>query len=436
MTPARRARRLAIALALLTLAASCDDGQDHDGPGKSRPNEPQTLGEPNTELFAVDPKPLWRSRPDSEVRTLEVPGGARFQQDSLVLQGLGDARLAVVDAATGKPRWTDATVKRHVDASAPAEGMAPIVRAGKAWDVLLHYQDLTESDPAGRDGIALVAGEDGRARWHALLPAHVSQGGESAPELQAADEKVAVTTIGDENPTVWAVDVSDGSTLWDASGVWPQLIAAGTILGLTSRHSPAEANEDDDKPYVTALDASTGKKRWDLKGSYEWSKVLLGAGNVALVVAKTATGPSGYQAIAVDARTGQDLTTLGDIDSDGRGCASDGQTTIVCKVLDYSSGSPGHRLVTFDVAKRERRVSPIYPDTSALSTARIDGVWGDHIFVTDGNREPSEYRAVDQEGHVVSRKLPGRLVGISDQYAVFTDLVDSRGSAYAVYRVR
>lgn len=326
------------------------------------------------------------------------------------------------------------------------DGYPPqVLDAGKDSSAIMRYWSRHGTGRGGwaEQGVTAVAVETGKIRWTAQLPDRLARLPHlGVPEPTATDGKIAATVIlNDDDPwaaTAWAVDASDGSTLWDKKDVWPQAVVSDTVLGSTSKYPP-DMHQDGDRPYVTALESRSGTEKWDLKGRYSESRLNLIAGDVALL--STLSGSSGnsagsdkYAAVVIDAATGEELANLGDIRGDNLNCASDGRSLIACTVL--SGDGQGQRLATFDVAKRELHLSPKHDDPAQWWSWNVQGVWDGHIFVNDSGAVPEEeFRAVDRDGKVISGKLPGRLVGKSDKYAVFTDLVDSSGGAYALYRV-
>jgi len=431
---------MAVVVAGVALVSACTSG---DPAGTTAL---PTSSQPPVERFAVEQKPLWSSSRSSEPTMVGGAGYVRFLGDSLLLQD-STGNLSVVDPATGKPLWTTAGAGRRarVEMHGPDRNPPPVLDDGKDSSAIMSYWSGNGTGRAGRpeQGVAAVAVKTGKIRWTAPLPERLARLPHVAvPEPTATDGKIAVNVIvNDDDPwaaTAWAIDASDGSTLWDTKGVWPQAVSSGTVLGSTARYPP-DMHQENDRPYVTALDAQSGTKKWDLKGRYGESRLNLVAGDVALL--STLSGSSGnsagsdkYAAVVIDAGTGEELANLGEILGSNLNCASDGRSLIACTVL--SGDGQRQRLATFDVAQRMLHLSPKHEDPATPWPWTVQGVWDGHIFVNDSSAVPEEeFRAVDRDGDVISGKLPGRLVGKSDRYAVFTDLVDSSGGAYALYRV-
>lgn len=431
-------RRAAAALAGLALVSACTGGNSSGSTDKTIPR----TSVPTAERFEVEQKPLWASSKSSEPTLLGGPGYVKFLGDSLLLQDAA-GNLGVVDPATGKPRWTLTSAGRRAKFEVfVANEPVPVVRDGKGWAVITSYASGRGTSRT-EHGVSALEVANGRVRWTAPMPEHLArQPSVSGPKPATSDGAVAVNTIvTDLRPhkvTTWAIDVADRSSLWDAKGMWPQFVAGGAVLGSTSEYPP-EVHQEDDRPYVTALDAQSGKKRWDVKGRYDESRLKLVAGDVALISALSgssgnSTGADKYEAVVIDAGTGKELAKLGEIFGSELNCASDGRSLIACTVL--SDEGQGERLATFDVARRELHLSPTHEDPAARWSWTVQGVWDGYVFVNDSSAGPKEeFRAVDRDGNVVSGELPGRVVGMSDKYAVFTDLVDGPGVAYAVYRV-
>lgn len=423
-------RRAAIGLVATMLLSACTaDTPDRNGQSTatSPPAKPIHL--------EIDPEPLWRSGEGDLPEHVQRFGDAQFFGDSLLIQGkLGGSQLAVVDAATGKPRWTAETAGhgagQRLELFPPLAGPAPVVDSGESWTVLVGYN-------AGRatefeSGVAAVEGQSGRVRWRTPLN-KLPQWSTDREVLVGADDKVAVSwfaDIDDDHPKamVLATDVTDGSTAWETTGMWPQFVTEDRVLGVTSPNPPG-LDQAGSHSYVTALDAETGKKRWDLKNRYGTSELLHVAGAVALIATTQDAKQSSDDeraAIIVDAKTGRELAKLGN----GDNCGSDGLRLIACFVSDPEEVAT--RLATFDLSKMEKHLSPEPVENAKVGL--IAAVWGDYIFVDDGSIE-GERRALDRNGNAISNKLPGSLVGISDEYAAFAGLADRPSTSYAVYRV-
>jgi hypothetical protein len=220
-----RGVRLAALVASVLLAAGCSG----DLAGEII-HEPATLGP------LVGERVTWDTTGAGAVSTIY---GARIHGDAVVLQAgeRDDHRLAVVDAGTGRPRWSRknfAELRGGNGATLfdPAPGGAPLV-AGAPEDfvVLVHYYRDDCDQPTGcpldgdgepreEQGIAALSGKDGTVRWMTPLPK--GGGGEDdrlrIEPLAASDDLVLVGVVDTNNDlgtlrTV-ALDTADGRQRW------------------------------------------------------------------------------------------------------------------------------------------------------------------------------------------------------------------------------
>lgn len=417
----RRAWCSAVVLAV-ALVASCTD---------DRPSEPST--QTKTPRIDFAPEPLWRGSDRRLLHAGEQVRSARFIGSSLLIEAAPNTGMVVIDPATGKPRWSMAKVRDRAGHEinvfpGAASSSVPVTGDSANWSILLQYN--AGSGEALESGFASVEGDTGRVRWATRLNKTVAGKASELDELLVgADNNVAVSwfTASDSSDgkpmtaSVLATDVADGSTLWQAKGMWPQFVAAGRVLGVTAS-KPPELSQEGVDAYVTALDARTGKERWNLKSRYRNSRLYAVAGDVALVGAET---NDDEVAVVIDAESGRELANLGKVNA----CDTDEQRLIAC-VARYG-GANTSRVVTFDVDKQEKQVSPALPDRR--TTGEISGVWGDYIFLGDSG---SGFRALDRNGNIAADNLPGRFIAMSERYALFSDLQGQASTEFALYRVQ
>jgi hypothetical protein len=226
-------------------------------------------------------------------------------------------------------------------------------------------------------------------------------------DVVAADDRTVLLTVGarQDRPVTRALGAANGSTRWDAKGVWGQAVTEGRVLGAVSSQPPELAAADST---VVGLDGATGKQVWSLSDRYGRSEVGFVTGSVALLYVRAE--PRHDDVVLVDTATGAEIERLGSDFGGKNSCADDGSRLIAC-TLDTDDGS---RLVTFDVEKRAKHVS-----TGEVEDALVTDVWRDTVFV-EGIETRGDTWAVDREGRAISKDLPGDLIGISDDYAVFS----------------
>lgn len=417
----RKTQRSAVPLviAALILSACTDDSQN-------QPPAPQSSQQPTPQL-RFDQEPLWRGDDRRVLRLDQYLSTARFIGNSLLLEGQGSSGVAVVDPVSGEPRWTTGPTKRAGGRGIElfAGETTPVTDESAAWHVLLAYNDRTSGELAS--GIAAVDGAAGQVKWKARLDDTPAWSTDRFLLLDADDDlaiswftSTTASSGKPMTPMALATNVADGSTRWQAKGVWPQFVAAGRVLGVTASRPPELIDEGDDG-YVTALDARTGKPQWNLKDRYSKSRMVAVAGDAALIAAATGGDDA---AVVIDAESGRELAKLGD-----GSCGTDERRLIACVVFDHDSSS--WRIIGFDVDKRDNQMSHAIPADSARG--EVSAVWGDYIFLGDSS---TGYRALDRNGKLVADDLPGRLVAMSDSYAVFRDLEGQDPGKYAVYRVQ
>ena len=310
----------ALAAGLMTLC-SCTSAPP-PVPAPSAPS-PSVSAAPAPSALRLAAAPLWSreskkyfpgkapAAPISSVRTTTIVGDAVLMIGH-VPEHRGQERLAVLDAATGKLRWS-ATAHEKV----PGGGgilydymnAALVGDPAGDWSLVVSYRRKLGGDKV-EDGFMGLAGRDGRLLWkfpaqrvtRCSCPWTVSTvallGPVSATTVlvEMQTDRVKVGTV--EERTV-AYDPATGRQRWAAKGVTPVRIAGDVVL--VHRPKLPEKATDQVPPTLSALDLNTGKPRWDLAGRYPSSQ-LLGAGAGTVVVA---TG--GDSRAFVDLTTGREL---------------------------------------------------------------------------------------------------------------------------------
>ncbi|HEY0695244.1 MAG TPA: PQQ-binding-like beta-propeller repeat protein [Kribbella sp.] len=419
-------RRLLCTVWVLAAASACSGGIGGDAPPSGR-------GTPAVAPITVDEAPLWRTPGNlGPYERVTVHG------DSLLINGSTEdaqaQRLVAFDLETGSVRWrVDSRTRLPGDDRArldePRDNPAPLVAGGdEAWTVLVPfshwchpYADGCAGDPADETGfgVAALSGTDGTVRWKApMVPTNAGSG--PAHQLLAADENIAVSVVvvgccevGDlAKVRIVATNVSDGSQAWESGGSWPQFVAGGSVLGVTSGRMPVPGSGADylrDGSTVVALDAKTGAKKWDLADRYESATVVSALGDVAVIETLDEDRRT-FRSFAIDADTGKEIAELG-ASEDGLPCEGDEDTLIVCR--QHGRGD----LVTFDIDRR--RVS------AGESVPALGGAW--HGYVLAG------YRITDRKGTTVAEFPPYVTVLAMSQNHVI--LYDGNRQEYTVRRI-
>ncbi|GAB3447518.1 outer membrane protein assembly factor BamB family protein [Actinophytocola sediminis] len=389
--------RCFVCLIMVALMVSACTGDPATSPPDSGPAK-----------FVVSPEPVWTAPAGLSAGRLP-----ELREDSLIVYGAGadaggNRAVAVLDIATGEPRWS---VDSQITAGPDRGRQEKVADAGNGeWVVIAPYECAASTDCAPGNGIVAFDGKDGRTRWRTPLDANlrvgfIAVGGDVAVSLVgASDEKLG-------GSRAVATDVSDGSVRWESVGVWPLFVVADTVLGIeTDRLRPLDPTVESAST-VVGLDARTGARRWDLSDRYPRSNLQLALGDVAVV--GTADERGGNQrSRVVDARTGSELADLGE----PMRCLGDQQSLVVCGPVT------GRDLTLFDVDSREKSVlrgAKPQGSTGILSPQRGYLFRGEDV--------------IDRTGAVVSDKPLGFVMAMSDRYLVTRS--GEAGDEIAGYRI-
>ncbi|WP_291412912.1 PQQ-binding-like beta-propeller repeat protein [Actinophytocola sp.] len=420
-------KTVAVGFAVATAVASCTGADPDEGSESSRSSEPEKTAS-GVERFALAAEPVWRGDTGGlpEIMTSGWHS-ARYVDDVLLLE-YSDASTAVVDPETGEPYWTadselmagNGAKNGDVELSSTT-GYAPLSRVRGEWAMFVTYRTGYHTEGAERGRwTAAVRVKDASLLWK--VPALVEP-----YDIVDSDERIVLLAIGslDDRPVARAISTADGSTVWETKDVWGRFLAGEHVLGTVSSQPPELAADDS---YVVGLDAETGQRRWSLEGRYHRSEVGFVVGDVALVYVRPVAASDQEEVVLVDVASGAEIAKLGWDFGGKNSCAGDDSRLIACTLDDKPDSPEGDRLVTFDVAQRAKHVSPPEQDVGRFSVKKVEG---DYVFVDDDTSGGDDWWAVDRDGVVVSDKLPGVLIGISEQYAAFT-LPD--GNIPAVYQ--
>lgn len=449
-----------VAAAVLTVLISTGGGSDD--PATAAPSKPP----PTLEPLRLGDKPLWTSEETvyADVSHVEV-------RDEVLLFHHGDSNLTLVDAATGKPRWTIDKLQELAGGDGAqwlrtfggGQGVHRLVGRGDDAAVLVEYhywadcthppghpggRGVCHGSPSDETGLALVSGQDGSVVWKTptipSYPAEVDYDTRPEQVLRVVDDRVALVSITAGAPTspgydlgpqrTIAIDMRTGATLWEQSdGGWPSLIVGDTVLSQVSKGLPGSGLSDElPEGTVVASDLATGQRQWDLSGRFARSRLVLTAGDVALVTGVTERAPAEPSVVVLAAGTGRELAGFDDGEH-LRSCESDGRSLIACAVRETQT-TGDYEIATFQVDDRTIRPTA----TGRAAVAAVHAVWAERIEVSSRTPDGQESRSytLDSAGNTIDENLPGDFVGISGNRAVFLAGAGTGGDVTAlVYRM-
>lgn len=467
MGPKFRHRTLwAAAVAVVCLAAACsgDGGGDRSSAsGTAGPADGPTLP-PGWDLVDETPElpsldvgeRLWGS---DEMEPIQSISRVALHGDAVILDGLdaGDHQhLAVVDGPSGQLRWSVEAFDDlpggdgatwHPSVTTPdnilvLQDEELAVAGDDEWVVLVNYQLAHAEDAAPEYGIAALSGDDGRVLWK--TPTIPSQpGSESAtsdrraPGRTLANGGLAVTGVLPDDPTLdpsnpdvlnrvdlAAVDVANGRPLWQQTGAWPVGVTDGAVFALVP-DDPTEASTSDPLPVTTvALDPATGERLWDLSDRHPTARLVLTAGDAAVMELMDSTSPSeeesesGSETLILDAASGDELASFGTGVTFPDDCGAD-DSLIACGLLtDPSEGLGSLALATFDVEERDPGVAArTFEEVIDVDGASfgVRGVAEGRVFV--GALDHASV-TLDRAGQGVDPELSGVLLAVSDRFLI------------------
>ena len=416
---------LAVPIVVVVLAGSViarsgeDDGaRDEEALEQALPSGWQTVEEPSgLRPLSLSQDPVWGTDTGG---SMDVVSAAVFRDDVAVLLGGDDGnradRIAIVDAATGTPRWSIGGLDELSGGDGavwwPASDspLSPnVVNQPGGWAVLVPYYyspcpswcHYTQVDQTEEYGVAALSADDGHVLWKTTIvpAATMTDPPPATPTIRAMvtsdDLAVVVVEPGDieyapdtqayvDALRVVAIDPLTGSTAWEATGVWPGAIVGDTVLAHAGGDPMRTGLGQDDQregPALVALEASTGTTRWDLSERFPYSDLVLTAGDIALVAVPAddadesigAVAVQGVETLAIDLETGREETSLG---TEMGTCRTDHTSLVACPV-SQTGVRGGDRVATFRLDDHEVGVSQ-----ARFDGLGIDDVWNGRVFVT------------------------------------------------------
>jgi outer membrane protein assembly factor BamB len=472
MVPRFRRRALGVAVAIAWLAAACSDGGGDDRGSASattaRNDEPWgpagwEVVDEAPELPAVDlGERLWGT---GHVDAVQSVRDVELRGDAVALHGYGAdeyERLAVVEGPTGQLRWT-VDIFRDLPGgdgatwhpfslwtaglvAQPPDVLEPTGDDDR-WTIPVSYSLVHAADATPEYGVASLSGADGHVLWKTPLassrPEDEDPAGRLDPGPLVANDGLVVASTRPTSPVppepsdpdylnrmeLVALDAADGRPLWRQTGAWPLAVADGAVFALMPVETTAPT--DGDTPAVTtaALDPATGERLWDLSHLGTSARLVLTAGDAALIENMEAS-----ETLIVDVTSGEELATFGTSTVFADDCDADA-SLIACIVIADPSDPDSDALATFDVENRDPRVAArTFVEEIGVEAASVRGVVDGRVFV-GGPR--SANTALDRAGQVVDPDPGGVFLAMSDRLLVVGETGDtsSPGYAYEVHAV-
>jgi hypothetical protein len=406
----------------------------------------------------VEERELWRS---TDADAISVVTGASLHGETALLFGGGKdgPGLTAVDAATGGPRW-------HLQGYDPLPGgdgtklyggldgrYLPVLEDPvEGFLVFVPYISFTcpqntescrcENDRCEEVGIAALSGKNASLRWVTPISAPGGMQDVSVVPRAVSDDLLVVgieDSFSDDLGSLRTVALStaDGSQRWEQAGVVPDFIAGETVIGrIPTTITDVALRSPPGRPpaggNLIALDGKSGQRQYDLSQRFGASVAEVVVGGLVLVRAESpGSNRQLDQSLIIEADTGQEVADLGEYISS---CVSDIRSTIACRNVD-------DKLVSFQLDRRDVRVSrsPVNLDEGFLTD--IHGTWGGRIFVEHAARSDPQrvgsgylYRhlVVDRSANVLNDRVPGPIVVMSDRYAIFRISEDGKISVHPV----
>ncbi|OLF13806.1 hypothetical protein BLA60_01010 [Actinophytocola xinjiangensis] len=386
----------------------------------------------------LDERPLWSGAVTSRPGEL----GATFVGDALVqvgLEGGEDYRrtLSVVDAATGKVRWS-----LREEAALGGDGArlgfvtyhTTVLDADGDWSVVVQYEKavtMPSGKPGREEGLAALSGADGSVRWRFPVLTDRRLGpatGEPWSNLTSfrANERYAVALVtrngarNERTADTWiGFDLASRQKLWEvpwaaADGRFD--LAGDMVVGdVTPVGKPVPELTGAGVKIVAGVDAATGRTRWTTAETPpSGTSGLTGTG--VLIT----TGERGAQRVTlVDPVTGDQLW-----DPELTLTATDVRCRAGTRLLACHDDDGG--IVVLDPATRK---STRFEPESGYELSRI---WEDRLVLVA--REESAL-ITDRDGNPLVTPLPGVIRDLDADHVAVVVQEDPERGRLAVHRL-
>ena len=448
-------KRLPITLVLIGMVAAVA-GCGADGGVKSPAAFDVFVDGPSVlPAVPLSAEPIW----SSDQLPIKHVADVQFRGSTAIVTGTAEtntstAYVAAVDAATGAMKWSIRTLDELPggDGAVLWDAQAYVAGTAENWVVLVDYFSSDCAQPSGmcppgtvdstsEQGVAALSPQDGSVLWKVPGVPSVPDDSEEADDLDdlsalvvAASDSLALLVVAPtdllygsrfvdpDKIAIIALNPLDGSTLWTTTGSVPQQIIGDVVLTSVPPEGPNGVLAD--KPGTpAALDVTSGQPLWSLVETYPQARVVaLSSG--AMVISQIEKVAPRNTLLRMS-----DGTKISDLGFPSMRCVSDSAASIIACSMH---GDPGKdRLMTYQSGDAGIKISK-----RPIPESMITAVWNGYVFY-GGYSKDSSYGAVDQFGNVVSAQLPGRVVTVTDQYAVFdtTKKANTDPGSFAVYGI-
>lgn len=404
---------VAFVLAALQITACTPE---REAPPPARPSLPAPVASGPAELtpLTVGDRPLWASERRTALSGIDR---AEIRGDSVIMleeSGDDERGLVVLDASTGKQRWSIRGLDELVGGRGaylwPTDRFAQVIGAG-AWSVIVPYM-RERAGFTSEYGFATLAGADGSVQRMSPV---VRGGAESeSDELTLRDEwwtdgrtlvaglrpRGAEQELAGES-TTQALDLTSGTVEWTRKrqdAVSPSTIAGDVLVAFDSC--------DD----MVGLELRTGRQLWTLAGRYGLAGFHDDEGEFAAgeLLAVQVAGQDMGRTVFLRTRTGAELLSVEQVSD----CVSDRRELFACTLArDTSDQRTDDRLLTVAAGDGAARVSGKRID------AAPSGIWRGRIIAGGSDGGSSHAASYDRAGNELGG-LPGDFEAVSGRYAL------------------
>ncbi|MGH8877724.1 MAG: PQQ-binding-like beta-propeller repeat protein [Stackebrandtia sp.] len=411
------------ALALITSACSSDSGEVPSALESASHKDKEDKAK--TDAVKLSDKPLWSKETHDDLELdKSLLNGTRILGDKVAFVREDDeaqTRLVVADAKSGKAAWKldkDDTLPGSGDLLADHLSVEPLGAASDAKALLVEYHKaatLADGSTGEEEGIAALSLKDGRMLWS--LPVSIAPENDDVVLLEAASSShvaLSLIPVNDDSRDneLIMVDAEEHEIAWRKKSLDATGFAGGTVI--------ADKEEAGDEVTVVGLKASNGEKRWELDGGEDPRILAITPESIVASVSEAVH--------VIEPESGDTREKLG---ISANFCRFDGKTTVACQVHENDLGSPATAISVIEGIDTKPTTTPLANTDDVTLTNFHNG----RIFSEGRDSEGGTYVALDTAGTTIAKKLPGRLIDLSESVAVFAYSRDYEETVMEIYEV-